>query len=282
MQLKKLFVVSLLFLIQFVLHAQLEMPDASPRAEIKQRVGLTDFELSYARPSVNNRVIFGELVPYNQIWRTGANKVTTLSFNTPIIVGGKNVDAGKYGVFSKVSETHWTIILYSEHHHSGVPRDWSEEKVVLSVPVKQEKTSILQESFAIRFENLTPHQFDLVFHWENTKIHLPIALPTRELAQVNIDKTMSGPSDRDYYLAASFYLDENKSLDLALEYIKKAVEMRGYEAFWYTRKQALIEYALGDKSAAIVSAKRSLVEAQKINYESYIKMNEASIEEWSK
>lgn len=262
-------------------YAQLEMPDASPRTEIKQRVGLTDFELSYSRPSVNNRIVFGDLVPYNQLWRTGANKGTTLSFNTPIIIGGEKIAAGKYGVFSKVSETHWTIILYTEHHHSGVPRDWNEEKVVLSVPVKIIKTSEKQESFAISFEHLSPHQFDLVFHWENTRIDLHIALPTRDLAQANIDKIMSGPNDRDYYLAASFYLDENKSLDLALEYIKKAVEMRGDEAFWYTRKQALIEYALGDKQAAIASAKRSLAAAKKINYEQYIKLNEASIKEWS-
>lgn len=263
MNFKVLLIIAAIVCSNFSSNAQLEMPDASPRTEIKQRVGLTDFELSYARPSVNNRVIFGDLVPYNQIWRTGANKGTTLSFSTPIIIGGEKVDAGKYGVFSKVSETHWTIILYSEHHHSGVPRDWSEEKVVLSLPVKREKTTNLQESFSIRFENLTPHHFDLVFHWENTKIHLPIELPTRDLAQANIDKIMSGPTDRDYYLAASFYLDENKSLDLALEYIKKAVEMRGDEAFWYTRKQALIEYALGDKAAAIASAQRSLAAAKK-------------------
>jgi len=113
-------------------------------------------------------------------------------------------------------------------------------------------------------------------------LQVPIELPTKELTEASIIKTMNGPSDRDYYGAASYYLASGENLEEALEYIKKAVEMRGEDTYWYLRKQALIEFQLGQKKAAIETAKRSLSSAEKAGNKGYVDMNNKSIEEWSK
>lgn len=262
--------------------AQVELPELSPRTTVKQKVGLTNFELDYSRPSVRDRKVFGDVIEMGAMWRTGANKNSMLTFDTDVKFGGQDVKAGSYAIFAKVDESEWTIYLYTETENWGVPREWKEESVATTVKVPAVNDAPKQETFAITFENIGKDKFDLVFAWDTRKVAVSVDLPAKEMALASIEKTMAGPSDRDYYLAASYYYEEKTNLKLALEYIKKAVELRGDEAFWYTRQQALIEYELGDKKAAIASAKRSLEAAKKANYTSYIKMNEESIANWSK
>ena len=262
--------------------AQVELPELSPRTTVKQKVGLTNFELDYSRPSVRDRKVFGDVIEMGAMWRTGANKNSMLTFDTDVKFGGQDVKAGTYAIFAKVDESEWTIYLYTETENWGVPREWKEESVAATVTVPAVNNAPKQETFAITFENIGKDKFDLVFAWDTRKVAVSVELPAKEMALASIEKTMAGPSDRDYYLAASYYYEEKTNLELALEYIKKAVELRGDEAFWYTRQQALIEYELGDKKAAIASAKRSLEAAKKVNYTSYIKMNEESIANWSK
>lgn len=277
---KKIALLTVALAVTSLTFSQVKMADLSPRTTVNQKVGLTDFTIEYSRPSVRDRVIFGNEVPYGEIWRTGANMNTTLEFTSRISFAGKELAAGKYAVYAKPEAKMWTIYLYSEVDNGGVPDDWSDEKVVAEVilPVKMATTK--QESFSISFENLKTSAADLQFTWENVVVNLPIEVPSKEMSLASIEKTMAGPSDRDYYSAASFYLEEKIELEKAREYITKAVEMRGPEAFWYTRKKALIEYALGDIPAAIKSAELSLAEAKKANYTSYVKMNEESIIKW--
>lgn len=279
---KKVTLVLMSFMVGLMATSQVDLPELSPRTSVKQKVGLTNFELEYSRPSVRERVVFGEVIEMDAMWRTGANKNSMLTFDTDIVFGGKEVKAGTYAIFTKITEKEWTVYLYTETENWGVPKEWKEESVAASVNVASVNNAPKQETFSITFENIGTENFDLVLAWDMRKVAVNIALPSKEMALASIEKTMAGPSDRDYYLAASYYLDEKTNLELALEYIKKAVEARGDEAFWYTRKQALIEYELGDKKAAIASAKRSLEAAKKANYTSYIKMNEESIAEWSK
>jgi hypothetical protein len=262
--------------------AQVDLPELSPRTSVTQKVGLTNFELEYSRPSVRDRKVFGEVIEMGSMWRTGANKNSMLTFDTDIKFGGQDVKAGTYAIFTKIEEKEWTVYLYTETENWGVPKEWKVESVIATVKVASKNDVPKQETFSITFENIGTEKFDLVFAWDTRKVVVGIDLPAKEMALASIEKTMAGPSDRDYYLAASYYLDEKTNLELALEYIKKAVEARGDEAFWYTRKQALIEFELGDKKAAIASAKRSLEAAKKANYTSYIKMNEESIADWSK
>lgn len=279
---KKITLLTVALAVTSLTFSQVKMADLSPRTTIKQKVGLTDLTLEYSRPSVRDRVIFGNEVPYGEIWRTGANMNSTLEFSSNVSFAGKEIDAAKYAVYVKPEETMWVIYFYSETDNGGVPDDWSSEKVVAEVILPVTIATTKQETFSISFENLKVDGADLQFAWENVVVNLPITVPSKEMSMVSIEKTMAGPTDRDYYSAASFYLEEKIELEKARMYITKAVEMRGPEAFWYTRKKALIEYELGDIPAAINSAELSLAEAKKANYGAYIKMNEESLEAWRK
>ena len=279
---KKIALLTLAIGLTSISFGQVQMADLSPRCTINQKVGLTDFTVDYSRPSVRNREIFGNIIPYGEIWRTGANMNTTIEFSSPITFGGVSVEPGKFGVYAKPEAKMWVIYLYSETGIGGVPDDWSKDKVVAEVTIPVKLANLKQETFSISFENLTTKGGDLRFAWENVIVDLPVIVPSKEIAMKSIEKTMAGPSDRDYYNAASFYLEEKIELEKAREYITKAVEMRGAEAFWYTRKKALIEFELGDIPAAIASAEMSLESAKKANYGAYIKMNEESLEEWRK
>jgi tetratricopeptide (TPR) repeat protein len=278
---KKLFtVLSITSIFSFSLFGQVKMPDASPRAQAVQQIGLTQFELDYSRPSVRDRVIFGDVVPYGEVWRTGANLNSTIKFDSDITFGGVEVTAGHYGLYVKPENKQWTVYLYTETNKRGVPSDWSKENIAAQVDIPVKVKNDKQETSYIGFENLHAKGGDLRFAWDNVMVDVPLLVPSKELALKSIEKTMAGPNDRDYYNAASFYLDEGIELPKALEYITKAVEMRGPEAFWYTRKKALIEYANGNVAAAIAAAELSLEYAQKANYDSYVKMNEESITQW--
>ena len=279
---KKIVLLTVALAVTCLTFSQVKMPDLSPRSTVNQKVGLTDFTLEYSRPSVRDRVIFGNEVPYGEIWRTGANMNSTLEFSSTINFSGKELAAGKYAIYAKPEAKMWTIYLYSELDNGGVPDDWSADKVVAEVILPVKMATSKQESFSISFENLKLGGADLQFAWENVVVDLPIEVPSKEMSLASIKKTMAGPSDRDYYSAASFYLEEKIELEKAREYITKAVEMRGPEAFWYTRKKALIEYEIGDIPAAIKSAELSLAEAKKANYGAYIKMNEESLKAWKK
>jgi tetratricopeptide (TPR) repeat protein len=279
---KKIVLLTVALAVTCLTFSQVKMADLSPRSTVNQKVGLTDFTLEYSRPSVRDRVIFGNEVPYGDIWRTGANMNSTLEFSSTINFSGKELAAGKYAIYAKPEAKMWTIYLYSELDNGGVPDDWSADKVVAEVILPVKMATSKQESFSISFENLKIGGADLQFAWENVVVDLPIEVPSKEMSLASIKKTMAGPSDRDYYSAASFYLEEKIELEKAREYITKAVEMRGPEAFWYTRKKALIEYEIGDIPAAIKSAELSLAEAKKANYGAYIKMNEESLKAWKK
>ena len=273
---------SVCLLVGSTLFGQVEMPDLSPRTVVQQKVGLTNFELEYSRPSVRERTIFGDVLPFGEMWRTGANKNSMISFDQDIVVAGSPIEKGTYALFTKINENDWDIYFYTDTENWGVPKELDEEKIALKLTLSSVNDAPHTETFTISFDNLGTDKFDLDVKWENRSVTMPIELFTNDQALASIEKVMAGPTDRDFYAAASFYLDQGTNLEEALAYIKKAVALRGEQTFWYTRKQALIEYALGDVEAAIASAQLSLKYAKEANYTSYIKMNEASIAEWSK
>lgn len=278
----RILLLSVTFLISYMVNGQVKVPQLSPRANVEQTVGLTNFELDYSRPSVRERKIFGELLPYGEMWRTGANKNTMLTFDTDIKFGGNDVKAGTYAIFVTVNKDSWDIYLYSDTENWGTPEKWDEEKVISKVTVPVEDAASTVETFTISFNDLGTESFNLVFSWSKVMLQVPIELPTKELTEASIINTMNGPSDRDYYGAASYYLSSGEKLEEALEYIKKAVDLRGEEAYWYLRKQALIEFELGQVKAAIETAEKSLASAEKAGNDGYVNMNKKSIEEWSK
>jgi hypothetical protein len=279
---KRIVFVMLLASVGSVAKAQIQRPMASPAAEIEQTVGLTEIEVEYFRPSKNNRVIFGDVVPMNELWRTGANENTKFTNGDDIIFGKDTLKAGTYAIFTKPSTDSWEVIFYSEFGNWGTPDEWKEEKVALRTKAKVSQLNDVVETFTISIDNTTTKTADLNFSWDKTRATLNFAVPTDKKMSANIDKVMAGPSANDYFASAEFYYKEKKDMNKALVWINKAVEIRGESAFWMTRLKSLIQAELGDFKGAIETAKKSLAEAEKAEYKAYIDMNKASIEEWSK
>ena len=265
--------------------SQINTPRVSPASEVEQMVGLTEIEIEYSRPSMRGREVFGNLVPFGKVWRTGADNSTKISFDTDVIISGKTIQSGTYSIFSIPNKESWEIIFYSDVELWGVPRDWSENKIVFSsmFDVKKLKKSNAVETFTISFNDLTNNDVNMSISWENTSVDIKIEVPTRSMVESDINKVLSdNPKSSDYYAAAVFYRQENINLDKALEWMNKAIEMNESPRFWQYRQQSLI-MAANDKFAdAVDAAKKSLNLAIEADNQDYIKMNRESIVEWSK
>jgi len=264
--------------------SQIETPQPSPAAEIDQIVGLTEMHIEYSRPSMRGREIFGNLVPYNKIWRTGANASTKISFSTDVEINGQMVAAGQYSIFTVPNESEWEFILYSDTSVRGVPRDWDDKNVVLSimVEIKKHPEPISIETFTIAFDALNNNYAVMSMMWDDVYAPVTINVPTKDIVEKNIQKVMSEePKASDYYAAAVYYMQENVNLSMAVKWMDKAMEMSENPQFWQLRQQSLIYAANGDLKGAIRIAKKSLEAAKTANNQDYIKMNKDSIEEWS-
>ena len=265
--------------------SQINTPRVSPASEVEQMVGLTEIEIEYSRPSMRGREVFGNLVPFGKVWRTGADNSTKISFDTDVIISGKTIQSGTYSIFSIPNKESWEIIFYSDVELWGVPRDWSDDKIVFSsmFDVKKLKKSNTVETFTISFNDLTNNDVNMSISWENTSVDIKIEVPTRSMVESDINKVLSdNPKSSDYYAAAVFYRQENINLDKALEWMNKAIEMNESPRFWQYRQQSLI-MAANDKFAdAVDAAKKSLNLAIEADNQDYIKMNRESIAEWSK
>ena len=251
---KKLFLGFVAFA-AFSLHAQVQTPALSPVAKLEQKVGLTDINIQYSRPGKRDRIIFGDLLPFGEIWRFGANENTKITSSDPLIFGLDTVKAGTYALFANVEKDSWTIYFYSETTNWGVPDPWDTKKVVYEtkLPVSQQKI----------------------------KISLPFTVNTKEKVLSSVKKTMEGPSANDYHRSASFYYQEKIDMKKALEWSTKACELRP-EAYWMLRMKSLLQAENGDFKGAVITAKKSLELAEKDGDGAYVKMNKTSIDEWSK
>ena len=267
-------------LVSFSGVAQIQTPAPSPSASFEQQVGLTNVTLKYSRPGVKGREIFGDLVPYGEKWRTGANNNTTISFDTKVMIGGQELPKGTYAVYTIPEEDEWEVIFYKDTNNWGLPQEWMDDKVALKTTAQVEKLPMAVENFSILLDELKNDSAQLIFAWENTGAHLTINVPTDEIAMKSINQVMKGPSAADYFAAATYFHDEKKDLQKAYDWINKAVEMGDPEAYWVLRKKSLIEADLGKKQEAIKTAQKSLAAAEKAGNQDYVKMNKESIQEW--
>ncbi|MFT6797945.1 MAG: hypothetical protein ACJAWA_000050 [Nonlabens sp.] len=276
---KKLIVVLSLMLVATTAMAQIEAPQPSPSAKAMQTVGLTEVTLEYSRPAKRGRAIFGELVPFDKLWRTGANSNSMITFSDDVKFAGTDVKAGTYAVYTKPGKKEWTVMLYNDTSNWGNPKTWDENKVVATATVEIKKINYEVESWTMAINEVTMEGAHLQMMWEKTLVAVPFTVPTAAKTEASIDKVMAGPSANDYYSAATFYLDANKNLQQAHEWISEAVEARP-EAYWMHRKKSLIEAKMGNKSAAIASAKISLTLAEEAKNMDYVKLNVDSLKEW--
>tara|TARA_R110002050_G_scaffold223338_2_gene359188 strand:- start:54048 stop:54893 length:846 start_codon:yes stop_codon:yes gene_type:complete len=264
----------------FAMNAQITTPQPSPAATVKQVVGLSDVTLEYSRPAMRGRTIFGDLVPYNKLWRTGANKNSIITFSTDVIVSGKDLKAGSYAIFTSPGESVWEITFYSDTENWGTPQSWDASKVAAIVKANPIKTADKVESFTIGINEITDNGAHLELSWDHTKVAIPFEVPTDATVMSAIDKAMAGPSAGDYYASAVYYMNSGKDISKAKEWMDKAMSMTEKPAYWQLRQQSLIYAKAGDKKGAIAAAKKSLAGAEEAKNADYVKMNKDSLKEW--
>jgi hypothetical protein len=277
---KKLVLFAFALTLMFSVNAQIETPAPSPFSKVEQKVGLTDVTLEYSRPSMRGREVFGNLVPYGKMWRTGANKNTIITFSDAVTIDGQSLEAGSYAIFVTPNEKSWDIAFYSDTENWGTPREWDDAKVAAKTSVNTVSVPMKVETFTITFDNLTTNSAELGFIWENTMANITFEVPTGEKVSAAIKKTMAGPSANDYYAAAVYNLNEGKDLEKAKFWMDKAMAMVKEPAFWQLRQQSLLYAKMGDKKNAIATAKISLEKSKEAKNADYIKMNTESLKEW--
>lgn len=261
--------------------AQIKTPAPSPFQKIEQKVGLTDVTLEYSRPGMKGRTIFGDLVPFDKVWRTGANENTKITFSTDVTVNGKELKKGTYAVYTKPGKQTWDIIFYADATNWGNPRKWDETKVTTQVKTTVHRMPMKVETFTMIFDDLTNNSAVLGILWEDVYVGVKFETPTDALVSKQITSIMNGPSANDYYAAAAYYLEADKDIKQAQTWIDKAVEMTSEKPkFWFLRRQSLIHAKAGNKKGAIKAAKESLKHAEKAGNAGYVKMNKASLKEW--
>ncbi len=279
--LKKLAILLFIIGITSTVNAQIRTPQASPFSKIEQVVGLTDVTLEFSRPAMRERTIFGDLVPYGKVWRTGANANTKITFSDNVIIDGQKLVKGTYAIYTIPNKTTWDVIFYSDANNWGTPKEWDESKVAAKTTVNVVPMNMKIESFTMTFDDLATGSAVLGILWENVYVGVKFEVPTDAITSKSIDVIMAGPTGNDYFQAATYYHTEGKDLNQALEWMQKATEGDNPE-FWYLRRMSLIQADLGDKAGAIETAQKSLAGAEKANNADYVKMNKESIAEWSK
>ena len=251
---------------------KVDFPAASPACTLKQHVGLTDIEIVYSRPGVKGRPIFGGLVPYGQVWRTGANNATKITFSTPVKLNGAEIPAGTYALFTIPGETEWTIIINKGAAQWGAFQ-YNETNDLVRVKATPVKLSQSIETFTIEFTDIRDESATLNLLWEKTLVPVKIEIELTGKLVPQIEAVMSAAEGRKpYYQAALFYYDHGQDLQKASKWIDAAIAER--EAYYIVNLKARILARLGDKEGAIAAAKRSTELAIKAKDTGYVKLNE--------
>ena len=282
---KRIIFVLATIIASYVLNAQVKTPQPSPHSTLTQVVGLTEVTVDYSRPSAKGRIIFGDLVPFGKLWRTGANYNTTISFSEDIVINGTTLKKGKYAIFTTPKAEKWEVIFYTDSDNWGTPENWDANKVAVLVNAIPVALNSSTESLTISVGNLTNDSATLDIAWEKTMVSVKFDVPTQKAALASIEKALAGPTAGDYFSSAQYFYQSNVDLNKALEYVNKAILMTkaGEDIpFWHLRQKSLIQAKLGDKVGAIATANLSLAAATKAKNNDYIKMNNDSIKEWSK
>src|SRR5262245_58687900 len=229
---------------------KIEFPQPSPSASVKERVGVTDVSVEYSRPGVKERKIFGGLVPYGQIWRTGANAATKITFSGDVKLGGTAVPAGSYALFTIPGETEWTVIL------SKVTEEWGSYSYDAKddqarVKVKPAAMAEPLETMTIGVQDIRSGKANLVIAWEKTKVAVPIDTDLVAKVKPQIEAAMAGSGDKKpYFAAAMFYYENDLDMKLAKEWIETASKQQP-DAVWITYRKGLILKKAGDREGAI-------------------------------
>lgn len=255
--------------------AQIKTPAPSPTQTIKQDFGISSIELIYSRPGIKGRKIFGDLVPWNKVWRTGANSATRIKFNDDVMFGGQPLKAGEYALYTFPNENEWEIIINKGSANWGT--DYKQEDDIFRVKVKPTKLDHPVETFTMQFANVKPTSTDLMIRWDKTSVSVPITteIDQKVMAQIN---NMLNKDNRPYFQAAMYYLENGKDLNQALLWFDKAIEQNPNGYFiYYQKANALVK--LGRKDEAKAVSQKSMQIAKEQKNDDYVRLNEKLLAE---
>lgn len=270
-----------LFSTAFTVNAQIKMARPSPNSTLKQEVGLTEVTIEYSRPGIKGRTIFAEdgLVPFGKFWRLGANSATKFIFAEDVKLGGKEVTKGEYAVLVIPGATEWKVNLYPYEKSSWSTYVEKEPTVSIMAPAVQIGATI--ETFLINIDNIKSSSATIDFLWESTYVAISLEVEVDSRVEKDIKRVLAGPSEHDYFNAASFYHEKGENLEQALTWIQKATSIEKPK-FWHVRREAVILGDLGRYPEAIAAAKKSIDLATKAGNDDYVAMNKKSIAKWVK
>ncbi len=276
---KKLILAAVAVLTLTIVEAQLKTPAPSPTQTVKQDFGLSSIELSYSRPGVKGRKIFGDIVPYGNVWRTGANNATVITFGDEVIVGGAKIPAGKYGLLTIPGKNSWTIII-SKQTDVTSPGAYKADMDVVRVEADVKKLKSRVENFTIQFMDIKPSTSELQMMWDKSMVTLPIATEIEGKIMASIEEAMKG-NKPPYFQAAMYYMENGKDLNQALSWFNKAAELQP-DAYWVQHQWANCLAKLGQKSEARTVAQKSKELAAAAKNDDYVKLNDKLLKELAK
>ena len=250
--------------------AQVKLPPASSSQTITQGLGIGTVTLKYSRPNINDRDIFGSLVPYGEVWRTGANNVSTITFEGAVTIAGTQVEAGTYGLLTIPSKDTWTIILSKNSEQWGA-YTYSQDEDRLRFDVKPDRLSKPVETFTISFSDVQPQSARVNIAWDRTQVSFDLTVDQDAEIMASIDEAMKGDR-KPYFQAAQYYYNNGKDIQKALEWANEADKSPNpapYVKYW----KALIQLKAGDKQGAIETATQGVEIAKQQNNEEYVKLN---------
>lgn len=234
----------------------LKLPALSPSCKLVQDFSTSSIEISYSRPSMRGRKIFGDLVPYGHVWRTGANSATKIKFGEDVILGGQEVKAGEYAIYTIPELKEWTVILNKATGNWGAYGYDTKDDVARFKVVPKMKDGNTQ-TFMINITNITYSTCNIEIAWEKTKLVIPVKSNNEERLNTAIDKAINTPPALPYFSAANYYFETNQKLDVAYDYVNKALETNP-KAFYMWNLKARIAQKLGKKEEAIAAAQKSI------------------------
>ncbi len=256
--------------------AQAKFPPASSTTKIEQGIGIKKVSLVYQRPNINGRTIFGGLVPFDQVWRTGANSIPAITFEEDVILAGHKVPAGTYGLFTIPTKGDWTVILSKNVEQWGAYQ-YNQSEDFLRFQAKSKQLSDKVETFTITFENVKQTGADLTLAWENTKVSFPIVVNQSQEIMASIEEAMKSEK-KPYFQAAQYYYNNDLDINKAVEWANEADKgntKAPHIKYWRAR----IQLKAGDKAGAIQTATEGIAMAKAANNEEYIKLNTQVLEE---
>jgi hypothetical protein len=256
----------------------LNVPTLSPNTEITQEVALTEVKLNYSRPSAKGRKVFGSLVPYGTIWRTGANASTKLTFSQDVKIEGNELKAGTYALYTIPSlKNDWTIIIHKNTKHRSLAGDvYKQEEDAFRFNVKSEKISNFVETFTIQFSDISTKSCYLTLSWENTQVKFKIEFDVdgqvdQQIAE--LIKSENGMSDFNYFRAAEYYFHNDRDLNKAIEWIKTGIT-KSPKNFRYGLLHAKILDKQGKKAEALKVIAEANAWAKEKNNSNYIEQTQ--------